>query len=112
MDRTGAGVFRGSSSAAIQTDWVRVRTARERRRDQSVAERERATGRDTRVREARAAVKIPQFSLGEFVLVSCPVSRNKLRNVWMGPYRVVDTINNWVYVVEDLVTAKRRSIHV
>ena len=30
----------------------------------------------------------------------------------MGPYWVVDTINNWVYVVEDIVTAKRRSIHV
>jgi hypothetical protein len=30
----------------------------------------------------------------------------------MGPYRVVDTINPWVYVVEDIVTAKRRSIHV
>jgi hypothetical protein len=101
-----------TAAAAIQSNWVRVRTARERRREQNVAERERAAGRDTRVREARAANKVPQFAMGEFVLVSCPVSRNKLRNVWMGPYRVVDTINPWVYVVEDIVTAKRRSIHV
>jgi hypothetical protein len=101
-----------AAAAAIHTNWIRVRTARERRREQNVTERERAAGRESRVREARSAGKVPQFMVGEFVLVACPVSRNKLRNIWMGPYRVVDTINPWVYVVEDIVTAKRRSIHV
>ena len=30
----------------------------------------------------------------------------------MGPYRVVETFNEWVYVVEDVVTNKRKSVHV
>ena len=50
-----------AAAVAIQANWVRVCTARDRCRDQNVAERERAAGRDTRVREAREAGKIPQF---------------------------------------------------
>ena len=30
----------------------------------------------------------------------------------MGPFRVVDTLNDYVYVVEDVVTNRRKSVHV
>lgn len=36
----------------------------------------------------------------------------KLQPFWQGPYRVVDTVNPWVFVVEDLVTEVRREVHV
>jgi hypothetical protein len=30
----------------------------------------------------------------------------------MGPFRIVDTLNEYVYVVEDVVTSRRKSVHV
>ena len=61
---------------------------------------------------ARDKGKIPQFELGEFVLVAAPVARAKFKVKWMGPFRIVETLNDYVYVVEDVVTARRKSIHV
>ena len=52
-----------------------------------------------------------QHAIGEFVLVYAPVPRNKMRIQWLGPFRVVDTIHDWVYVVEDINTHTRRSVH-
>ena len=63
------------------------------------------------MREARAKGKVPQFQIGEFVLVAAPVARAKFRVKWMGPYRVLDTLNEYVYVVEDVVTSRRKSVH-
>ena len=48
-----------------------------------------------------------QFQIGDYVLVLCIVPRNKLRARWLGPSRVVDTVNPYVYVVEDLLTSKQ-----
>jgi hypothetical protein len=100
------------AAAAVQACWLRAATIRERRRQQNVQERERAAGRLDRVREARAKGKVPQFQIGEFVLVAVPVARAKFRVKWMGPYRVRDTLNEYVYVVEDVVTSRRKSVHV
>jgi hypothetical protein len=50
--------------------------------------------------------------VGEFVLARVPVRRNKLRVQWLGPYRVADTVNKWVYVLQDVVTGKRKTVHV
>jgi hypothetical protein len=44
-------------------------------------------------------------------LVHVPVPRHKLRVQWLGPFRVVDTVNEWVYVVEDILTQKRKTVH-
>ena len=100
------------AAAAVQACWLRAATVRERRRLQNGQERERAAGRLDRVREARAENKVPQFRIDEFVLVAAPVARAKFRVKWMGPFRVIDTLNDYVYVVEDVVTSRRKSVHV
>ena len=64
------------------------------------------------MRVARNKGKVPQFQLGEFVLVAAPVARAKFKVKWMGPFRVMGTLNDYVYVVEDVVTARRKSVHV
>ena len=99
-------------SAAVQACWLRAANIRERRQQQNGQERERAAGRLDRVRVAREEGKVPQFQIGEFLLVAAPVARAKFRVKWMGPYRIVETLNEYVYVVEDVVTARRKSVHV
>jgi transposase InsO family protein len=101
-----------SASAAVHACWLRAADIRERRRLQNGRERERAAGRLDRVRTAREKGKVPQFQLGEFVLVAAPVARAKFKVKWMGPFRIVETLNDYVYVVEDVVTARRKSVHV
>jgi hypothetical protein len=101
-----------SAAAAVQACWLRAAEIRERRRLQNGQERERAAGRLDRVRMAREKGKVPQFRLGEFVLVAAPIARAKFKIKWMGPFRVVETLNDYVYVVEDVVTARRKSVHV
>ena len=39
------------------------------------------------------------------------IPRNKLRARWLGPSRVVDTVNSNVYVIEDLITTKQTTVH-
>jgi hypothetical protein len=96
------------AAAAVQACWLRAAHIRERRRLQNGQERERAAGRLDRVRVARDKGKVPQFQIGEFVLVAAPVARAKFRVKWMGPYRILDTLNDYVYVVEDVVTSRRK----
>ena len=36
----------------------------------------------------------------------------KFKVKWMGPFRIVETLYDYVYVVEDVVTARRKSVHV
>ena len=72
---------------------------------------ERAAGREQRVRTAREVGKVPQFAIGEFVLITAAVPRSKLRVRWLGPLRVVSKVNEWVYVLEDIVSGKHRTVH-
>ena len=101
-----------SAAAAVQACWLRAAEICERRRLQNGQERERAAGRLDRVRVARDKGAVPQFQLGDFVLVAAPVARAKFRIKWMGPFRVMDTLNEYVYVVEDIVTSRTKSVHV
>ncbi len=101
-----------AAAAAVQASWLRVAALREKRHEQNRQERERAAGRAPRVRAAREAGKVPQFAVGEFVLISAAVPRSKLRVRWLGPMRVVSTVNEWVYVLEDVVSGKHRTVHV
>ena len=72
-------------------------------------------GRDRmRVYNDKRAGKLARpvdFDIGDFVLVYSAKKRNKLRVMWTGPFRVVDTINAAVYVCEHLVTGARSSVH-
>ena len=54
----------------------------------------------------------PDFELGDFVLVLAQGRRHKLQMRWLGPRRVVDTVSEFVYVVEDILTQKRTCVHV
>lgn len=101
-----------AAAAVVQASWLRVAALRERRHGQNAAARERAAGRAPRVRAARDAGKVPQFAIGEFVLITAAVPRSKLRVRWLGPFRVVATVNEWVYILEDIVTSRRKTVHV
>ena len=55
--------------------------------------------------------KGPDFEIGDYVLVLAKGRRHKLQLKWLGPRRVVDTVNDYVFVVEDMVTMERRVAH-
>ena len=108
---------------AVQASWVKAKATTEQRHAANARSRERRVVRDATRRDDKEAganekagaearqITVTQFALGEFVLALCPVKRSKLKVIWQGPYRVVDTINEWVYVLEDVVTLERQSVH-
>ena len=55
-----------------------------------------------------------KLAVGDFVLVAVPKGRkrHKLQTKWTGPWRVIRTLSEWVYVVECLVTGEEKSVHV
>ena len=54
----------------------------------------------------------PNFIKGDFVLVGIlDKARQKLKAQWMGPRRITEVLNNWVYEVEDLVTKRKEKVH-
>lgn len=57
-----------------------------------------------RSRDAHSRGELPQFSEGDFVLVAREdfTAGEKLSLRWRGPRRVVKTINDYVFQVEDL----------
>jgi len=100
---------------AMQDSWLQARDALDKRHKQNVMERERTAGREVRARTSSTtttAKAAPQFAIGDFVLVQCPIPRNKLKLKWLGPYKVVDTVSEWIYILEDIVTLKRSTVHV
>ena len=99
----------------MQDSWLQAREALDKRHKLNVMERERAAGREVRARTSSTTTTTkaaPQFAIGEFVLVQCPIPRNKLKLKWLGPYKVVDTVSEWIYILEDIVTLKRSTVHV
>jgi hypothetical protein len=53
------------------------------------------------------------WELGDFVLVArvSKAARNKLVANWRGPMKVVDTVNEWVYRVKDIITGHEMVVH-
>ena len=63
-------------------------------------------------RRQRAKYDKPvDLGIGDYVIMYCAVRRNKLRIRWMGPYKVVDTVNERVFEVEDICTGRRQTVH-
>lgn len=58
----------------------------------------------------RPLVKHGGFDVGDYVLVARDTN-DKLAVRWLGPMRVVEVVNDWVYVVEDLVHQHRYTRH-
>lgn len=69
-------------------------------------------GRNNR-RNQKKHVKIPNFEIGDFVLVARPIRhlRNKLNCVWKGPMQIVKSENEWVFQVRDMLTEHRELVH-
>ena len=86
------------AAEAIQSSWLLI---------QSAAERRHAANQRARTRTQKAV----DFAIGDFVLAYASVNRNKLRVKWLGPYRVTDTINDRVFEVESLLDGKKSVMH-
>jgi hypothetical protein len=59
----------------------------------------------------RSRLQAPDFEIGDYVLQLSRDRRHKLQMKWLGPRRVVDTVNDLVYVIEDLLTSERSVAH-
>ena len=56
---------------------------------------------------------LPNFDIGDFVLwsrVDSQQSLSKLHFIWRGPFRIVDTTSDYIFVIEDLITAKQHTV--
>jgi hypothetical protein len=61
----------------------------------------------------RAKARAIHLDVGDYVLVgSVSRRRLKLQVRWLGPRRVVQTITDWIFVVEDLRDGKQPTHHV
>ena len=96
----GPEIRRATEAAAkeMHSNWLLVNAAQEKRAEQNRAQR------------AHTAKPV-DYQVGDYVLVRAMLPRNKLRFKWLGPWRVVGTVNPRVWVVEDIVTLKRDSVH-
>ena len=52
------------------------------------------------------------FEVGDYVLVSLPVNKNKLKTTFRGPYRIIEFVTPFVVRVEHLVAELRDQVHV
>ena len=74
----------------------------------------RASELGIRVADLKIADLLPQFAIGDFVMMAVPktTKQHKLVGVWRGPYRVISTISDYIYEVEHLTTGKITSSHI
>ena len=56
----------------------------------------------------------PNFEIHDFVLLAAPENQfpPKLGAKWTGPYRVAETVSNYVDQVEDLVRGAKETAHI
>jgi hypothetical protein len=85
-------------SATLHASWSSVRKQRVTR------------SRNNEQQVARHA-KDGHFDIGSYVLVYSMIPRNKLRVKWLGPFQIVDTVNDSVYKVKNIVTGKESMVH-
>ena len=71
-----------------------------------------ALKRDPHVAEGKHAVKV-NWTVKDYVLLArvSKGAQNKLVAKWRGPMRVVATVNDWVYRVQDLITKDEHGVH-
>jgi hypothetical protein len=93
------------------------RTRQQQNMEQSAtyaARLRRANELGKRVRDIKDTDLIPNFSIGDYVLVAIPktTKQHKLTAVWRGPYQIVRTISEYVYEVKHLVTNDISTTHI
>ncbi|EGZ17875.1 hypothetical protein PHYSODRAFT_498900 [Phytophthora sojae] len=54
-----------------------------------------------------------QFDLGDFVLYAdvWQHTRSKLSVKWCGPARVLSTVSNWIFEIENPITGQKKEVH-
>jgi hypothetical protein len=62
-------------------------------------------------RNSRNLIVKINFEVGDYVLIASAIRKDKLSPKWTGPYRVVDTVNEYVYVVENLLDKEKKTVH-
>ena len=82
--------------------------------DTYAARLQRAAELGKRIQNLTESDMIPQFQLGDYVLVATPktTKQHKLSAVWRGPYRVIGTVSEYVYEMEHLVTNVVSQAHI
>ena len=69
----------------------------------------RDSSRQSRDKNVRKS--LPRYHIGDFVLVAVVKKRSKLSARWTGPWKVVSSISDHVFIVENLLSRKRRTVH-
>jgi hypothetical protein len=54
---------------------------------------------------------VPQFQVGDYVLILNMMPTNKLRTKWMGPFQITNTLNDHVYICKDLIRGQQTAVH-
>jgi hypothetical protein len=62
-------------------------------------------------RNQKNKVKKINFGIGDFVLVSRATSQDKLSPRWTGPYEILDSVNEQVFVVRNLLDGTTAEVH-
>jgi hypothetical protein len=74
----------------------------------NMTERQRALHR----KYANAKRKPIDFRVGDYVLVSfVEKTSHKMHMTWKGPYQVIESIDNWIYKVKDIVNSDELETH-
>eukprot|EP00918_Siedleckia_nematoides_P078898 GHVU01172719.1.p1 GENE.GHVU01172719.1~~GHVU01172719.1.p1 ORF type:complete len:485 (+),score=86.62 GHVU01172719.1:34-1455(+) len=83
--------------------WSELHRKRSRQREQIDSRRDRKTYR-----------QLPRLEVGDFVLVARAQHKEgeKLSVRWKGPMRIITTVSDFIYTVEDLVDHHKRDVHI
>ena len=68
--------------------------------------------RNSRRKNRNRKRSLPNYSIGDFVLVHIEKPRSKPAARFDGPYRVTGTVSDHVYIVEHLLSQVRKHVHV
>lgn len=58
--------------------------------------------------------KQANFDIGDYVLwsrIDSPKHHEKLEYIWRGPFRIIDTISDTVFTIQDIITKKNHTVH-
>ena len=64
---------------------------------------------------SRQIRKEPNFQVGDYVLAGDPDpgrrAGRKLHLLWKGPFRITDTLNGYIFELENIINQARRVVH-
>jgi len=68
--------------------------------------------RDIKHHNQKTNIIYPNFNIGDLVLIRCASEKgHKLKFKWKGPRRVMGSIHEMVYLIQDLITQKQEQVH-